>query len=315
MRAIQGMALAAVALIGVSSAQADIPKGAPLTAPPSIPLSPLPALSKPAPPLPPTPKVRAKPAESPGIWINPDDYPPVALRYNMAGISGVRLFIDPHGKVSYCQIIAGSGFEVLDKAACERLIEHGRFQPARDAKGRAVADVWVSRVVWKIPNSEAPFLREITGTETLKINQMGAVIWCEMSVTTSDVNSAQNQCSTTTSSLPLSIGLEMRGYSDMPEVEVKFENSTVLSEAARNRLMLDKPGYETRSLLVFRFENDANGKTSNCVMERQVGNEKLITDFCFVMSRRLFEPMKDSQGTLLGAPVWVIHRVLRKLGP
>jgi hypothetical protein len=186
-------AVLGVLALGIGVAQADIPKGAPpvIIPPPPVPM-PLPP--KPAPPLPPTPKVRAKPVESPGSWINPDDYPPVALRFDMTGISAFRLFIDAEGKPSHCQITAGSGFQILDDAACERLMEHGKFSPAQDAKGRAVADVWNSRVVWRLPFADPQPLREGNGVATLMISKMGIVTHCAVKVDVPDHETSQNMC-------------------------------------------------------------------------------------------------------------------------
>lgn len=313
MKAIGGIMLVAVALLGIGSAQADIPKGAPVTAPPPIPMAPPPALSKPAPPLPPTPKVRAKPAESPGTWINPDDYPAVALRHEMTGITAFRLFLDPSGKPTYCQITAGSGFDVLDNAACERLIEHGKFQPARDSKGRAAADVWTSRVVWRLPYADPRPLNEGTGIASLTITKLGVVTGCiiKMKLPGSE---GEGQC-WDTDSTPRRIALEMRGYGDAPEAEVDLEFSIVLSAAGRDRLLANKPGYETRSLLIYRFEIDPAGKMTECRMERQKGSAELIDNFCFYSDRQQYKPFHDASGTPVSMPGWTVYRVLRKLGP
>lgn len=313
MRVIRGAMLVVAVMLGIGGAQADIPKSAPL-APPPIPMPPPPPLSKPAPPLPPTPKVRAKPAESPGIWINPDDYPPAALRYDMTGISAFRLFIDPAGRPSFCQITTGSGFEVLDTAACERLMEHGKFVPAQNAKGRAVADVWTSRVVWRLPFTDPQPLREGTGIGTLTISSMGVVTGCTVTAVLPDHETSQDMC-WDTDSIPRIAALEMRGYGGRENTEVNLEWSLLLSGAARDRLILDKPGYETRSLMVFRFEIDQSGKMVHCAMERQMGNEKLITDVCYNAEKQLYAPLKDASGTPVSTPGWFIYRILRKLAP
>jgi sulfur relay (sulfurtransferase) DsrC/TusE family protein len=287
-------AVLGVLALGIGVAQADIPKGAPpvIIPPPPVPM-PLPP--KPAPPLPPTPKVRAKPVESPGSWINPDDYPPVALRFDMTGISAFRLFIDAEGKPSHCQITAGSGFQILDDAACERLMEHGKFSPAQDAKGRAVADVWNSRVVWRLPFADPQPLREGNGVATLMISKMGIVTHCAVKVDVPDHETSQNMC-WDTDSIPRLAALEMRGYGEAPMTEVEMEWSSALSSAARDRFILDKPGYETRSLMVFRFEIDPAGKMTRCAMERQKGNEKLVTDVCYNATKQLYAPFKDATG-------------------
>ncbi|WP_164975557.1 energy transducer TonB [Sphingobium fluviale] len=314
MKAIGGIMLVAIALLCIGSAQADIPKGAPVTAPPPIPMAPPPALSKPAPPLPPTPKVRAKPAESPGTWINPDDYPKAALYNEMTGNSAFRLFIDPTGKVSHCQITVSSGFEVLDNATCERLIEHGKFTPARDGKGKLVADVWNSRVVWKMPFATPQPIREGTGIATFQINKLGVVTDCAVKVKSWDAETSQEPCWNSDNMPPLA-GLEMRGYGEEPIVEVDMEWSSSFSSAGRDRLMQDRPGYQTRSLLVFRFEVNAEGRMTQCAMERQRGSEKLIHNICSQAVKQLYAPLKDATGTPVSTPGWIINRILRKLGP
>lgn len=310
---IRGALLVVAVMLGIGGAQADIPKGA-LLVPPPIPMPPPPPLFKPAPPLPPTPKVRAKPTESPGIWINPDDYPKAALYNEMEGKTGVRLFVDASGKVTHCDVLVSSGFEVLDKAACERLMVHGGFQPARDAKGRAVADVWTSRVVWKMPFNTPQPMREGTGITTLTINKLGIVTSCEVKVKSWDSESTQEQC-WNTDNMPALAALEMRGYGDAPMVEVDMEWSSTFSGAGRDRLMQDRAGYETRSLLVFRFEVNSEGKMVQCAMERQRGSEKLISNLCFQAVKQLYAPLKDATGAPVSTPGWIIYRILRKLAP
>ncbi len=305
--------LGAAAALSIGNAWADIPKAPPLSPQPVM-LPPAPLPPKPAPPLPPVPKVRAKPAESPGGWINPEDYPKPALYNEMTGISAFRLFIDPTGKVSHCQITASSGFEVLDSATCERLIEHGKFTPAQDGKGRAVADTWNSRVLWQMPFTTPQPMKEGTGIATFQINKLGVVTDCAVKVKSWDTETSQEQCWNSDNMPPLA-GLEMRGYGAEPIVEVDMEWSSTFSSARRDQLIQDRPGYETRSLLVFRFEVNAEGKMTQCAMERQRGSEKLIHNMCFQAVKQLYAPMKDATGTPVSTPGWIISRILRKLGP
>ena len=208
----------------------------------------------------------------------------------------------------------GSGFEVLDNAACERLIEHGKFQPARDGKGKAVADVWTSRVVWRLPYTNPQPLLEGTGIGTLKISKLGIVTDCVVTARVPDHETSQNMC-WDTDSIPRIAALEMRGYGGLEITEVDLEWSLLLSSAARDRFVLDKPGYETRSLMVFRFEVNTEGKMTHCAMERQRGNGKLVTDVCYTAEKQLYTPLKDATGTPVSTPGWFIYRILRKLGP
>lgn len=313
MKVIGGIMLVAVALLGIGSAQADIPKGAPVTAPPPIPMAPPPALSKPAPPLPPTPKVRAVPSASPGSWVTSDDYPVKALMIGLEGKVGIRLFVDTVGKVSHCQIIASSDFQILDDAACELISRRGMFVPAKDAKGRPVADVWTSRFVWRIPDTLSE-LHEYSGGYVLSINRLGLIVDCTLKLNGDALQTGDGPCPWL-NAMPRAAALDMRGYGDAETVEAIFETSQALSPEARDRLLAFKPGYEERSLLVFKVEVDAMGRVSGCALERQKGSTALIRDACGGNYRRTFSPAKDTNGAPVPLTFWYVERILRKLGP
>ncbi len=303
MRAV--IALVAV-VVGSGIASADLPKNAPVV---SMPLPPAP----PPPPVP-APKVRAKPVGSPGNWINPDDYPRAALEYEMEGVTGFRLFIDPIGKVDRCQIISGSGFDVLDEATCERLTEQGKFTPARDGKNRAVPDIWTSRVVWRMPYTDPQPLREGTGVATLTIDRLGVVTGCVVKIKAPDVETSQDQC-WDTDEMPRTVGLELRGYGESQNVEVDLEYTHALTADMRDRALMSRPGYQLRSLLQFRFEIDAAGKMTRCRMERQKGSDRLIDDYCYRALKQIYEPVKGVSGAAMPVTGWIILRTLRKMTP
>ncbi len=310
---IRGVVMLAALAMTVGSAHADIPKAAPIEAP--MPVIAPPPPPKPAPPLPPTPKVRAAPSASPGSWVTSDDYPVAALRMGLEGKVGIRLFVDTTGKVSHCQITSSSNFQILDDAACELISRRGIFVPAKDAKGKAVVDVWTSRFVWKIPYTDPHPLIEGTGIETLTINNLGIVTDCAIKIKEPDEKTSEDQCPNT-DSIPQLVALEMRGYGNAPLVQVDMEHSLVLTEAAKDRLVIDKPGYETRSLLVFHFVVDPTGKMAQCAAERQRGSEKLIFDnYCYRSTEQYFVPTTNASGTSVSTSGWVVQRILRKLAP
>ena len=64
-----------------------------------------------------------------------DGYPPEALRLGLEGVTNFRAMIGTDGRAKQCEIIASSGHEILDVATCTKVIDHGRFEPARDEKG------------------------------------------------------------------------------------------------------------------------------------------------------------------------------------
>lgn len=301
-----------IAVIGVGSAKADIPKSVPAELLPTIP-TPRPA--PPPPPVPAIPKTRAVPAGNPGTWVTSDDYPSVALRMGVSGNVGVRLFVDPDGKVYHCQILSSSAYDLLDNAACEILSARAEFTAGRNGKGQAVADVWTSRFVWRLPSVTPMPLIEATGVYLFTINQMGSVVGCELKLKPVEMDEGNGECPDM-DTLPRLAGLEMRNYGSDPLVQSETEMSTALTPETRDWMVRDRPGYEVRSLMIFRFVIDpATGKMDQCALERQQGSTALIHDFCASSARQIFAPRRNAAGEAVSAPTWHIERILlRKAG-
>src|SRR5688500_1715134 len=111
------------------------------------------AAGAPAPPpaLPPSrrePPVRAR--ASLGSLISNDDYPAEALRRDEQGTVGFRVSVGADGMVTGCTVTSSSGSAILDSTTCRLISERARFTPARDRKGRPVADGATARIVWRI---------------------------------------------------------------------------------------------------------------------------------------------------------------------
>ncbi|WP_133365185.1 energy transducer TonB [Qipengyuania sediminis] len=95
-----------------------------------------------------------------GSWIRQDDYPASAVRDGEGGIVAFRLDVDAAGRVANCAILESSGPLVLAETTCRLLSERARFEPARDAAGRAIASRYHSRVRWEAPEDPPPPLPE-----------------------------------------------------------------------------------------------------------------------------------------------------------
>ena len=91
---------------------------------------------------------------NPGSWITSDDYPLEAMRQEIEGVTGFRLDIDTHGVPTKCTITSSSGSALLDNTACAKVMERARFNPAKDASGRPVGDVYSTRVDWRLPDTD-----------------------------------------------------------------------------------------------------------------------------------------------------------------
>lgn len=85
--------------------------------------------------------------------LSDDDYPVEAIRKREQGTVGFRLEILKTGAIASCSINDSSGSKLIDETTCRIMSERARFNPARDARGRAVADSFNSRIVWRLPDS------------------------------------------------------------------------------------------------------------------------------------------------------------------
>jgi TonB family protein len=101
------------------------------------------AAAAPAPPTPP------KPSAPPGRWVSVADYPPAALRHEREGVTDFEVDVDENGLPGACRVTHSSGDAALDEATC-RVTARARFEPARDAVGKAIASKFASRIAWQI---------------------------------------------------------------------------------------------------------------------------------------------------------------------
>lgn len=101
-----------------------------------------------APPVVVTPK--AKPIGNPADWFATDAYPPAARNAGQEGRTVFKVQVDPLGRIMECDIVETSGSMLLDNATCDQIVTHGRFAPARNASGQAVAGTWQSAMRWQL---------------------------------------------------------------------------------------------------------------------------------------------------------------------
>lgn len=95
-------------------------------------------------------------AIDPGSWVSEDDYPPAARRDNVEGRTSVALMVDAAGRVVSCRVDVSSGSTVLDETTCKIVLERGKFAPARDRRGKAVAGALKFRMNWKLSGEDSP---------------------------------------------------------------------------------------------------------------------------------------------------------------
>jgi TonB family protein len=90
--------------------------------------------------------------------------------------------IDATGRVTACTVTQSSGSVALDETTCRLMKERGRFTPARDAKGKAVAAQGTRRVIWRIPEGGRTVIPvnalPLRITLTADLNEAGAATNC-----------------------------------------------------------------------------------------------------------------------------------------
>ena len=130
---------------------------APPLPPPVIRIAP-PAPPPPPPPPPPGgyPVTRATPVVPLHTLFSADDYPAAALRSEEEGMVVFRMTIDRQGRLARCDVTSSSGSSSLDSATCRLIRMRARFRPARNAKGKKMADMVYGRILWRFPDEPVP---------------------------------------------------------------------------------------------------------------------------------------------------------------
>jgi periplasmic protein TonB len=90
--------------------------------------------------------------ETPLRWIKgrirDSDYPREVLKAGIGGTVYMRFVVGTKGRVTECSVTRSSGNIELDETTCRLIMQRFRYEPTRDAKGRAVPDVVTGEHVW-----------------------------------------------------------------------------------------------------------------------------------------------------------------------
>jgi TonB family protein len=99
------------------------------------------------------PRQRARSADSLVTLFSDADYPASAVRNREQGAVAFRLKVGADGRPAGCSVTSSSGSTILDTTTCALLMERARFEPARDGRGRATADEFHGRIIWRLPDA------------------------------------------------------------------------------------------------------------------------------------------------------------------
>ncbi|QZD87104.1 energy transducer TonB [Qipengyuania psychrotolerans] len=78
-------------------------------------------------------------------------YPKEALREGFQGLVAMRVVVDEQGKPRFCHVADELIAQTLREAACEAMLEHARFEPAKDREGSPVVGLYFQNVRYKFP--------------------------------------------------------------------------------------------------------------------------------------------------------------------
>ena len=88
--------------------------------------------------------------------IYDSDYPRSAYEGRIGGTVFLRFRVAPDGRVSDCAVTRSSGHRELDAVTCRLIMRRFRYRPARDARGRPVAEVIRGEHVWEVSPEPPP---------------------------------------------------------------------------------------------------------------------------------------------------------------
>jgi hypothetical protein len=258
----------------------------------------------------------AVPLESPSSWISSDDYPTVALRFNMAGVTAYKLTVDATGKINRCDIVVSSGFDILDETTCQLLMAKARFSAARDRAGKPIASTYAGRVRWALPSLQPVTVNEHFASMHLSIDQTGNVTSCrrETHLPIDTPKTERTGCTDYQTLFPPEYGLKLRGSFQGVSAAIELRLADVFSPDQRAQVLLPKPGYEQRFLNIHRITVGKDGKRIQCSYEEQRGDVGMATDFCRDYASTDYDPpfaAFDKNGVATG---WHIQLVLLKTG-
>lgn len=116
-------------------------------------------------------------------------YPPGALARGEQGSVRFRAEADEKGNVLGCQVTQSSGFPRLDAETCEIIVNHARFAPAIDTRGKARAAVHDGVINWRIPGAPVTAVKTASARSLDKIE-------CKRTVKTGSLVAHSRLCKT-----------------------------------------------------------------------------------------------------------------------
>lgn len=238
-----------------------------------------------------TPAAEPKPTPlGPQQWVTNADYPAAAIAAREQGTVSFRLDVSAEGRVTGCTITGSSTSSILDSSTCGLMVRRARYNPARDATGKAIASTYNSRFRWVIPKAAVPSPGMVVTAVDLAVD--GQVEKCSSdSFGGAPTGTGAKACQTM--ELPFQAAFLKQHAAAYRRI--RFVNSISVDD--RQYSGEDK-GWGT--LLVrsgIEIELDKNGRPTRCTPEKFVGM-KPVGDPCAPIVRRIAPPSAPREATV-----------------
>lgn len=102
-------------------------------------------------------KSAPEPANNPGDWFKPGDYPAALNRSGAGGIVVLRLVVAADGSIQDCAVAKAGGDKAFEDLTCQLTKARAQFRPAVGGAGQPIKSVWIRRINWQ---PATPFVTE-----------------------------------------------------------------------------------------------------------------------------------------------------------
>jgi hypothetical protein len=203
-----------------------------------------------------------------------DKYPRLALEREVEGQVKVRVEVDPSGLATHCQTL-GSPPPELGGPTCALILAEGRFEPARDRRGRAVKGRLERSVRWVLEALEPQPFEEGSDRLVFSFDDEAVITDCkrERQVSKRVLEDEARMVEHLGEPLPdpckiIGLGAKVvaaaSGLTPLSEWLLKTETLVRTGEAELWRSIGNGPDEKMLMASGFRLEIGADGKVSRC---------------------------------------------------
>jgi TonB family protein len=218
-----------------------------------------------------------------------DDYPSAAAAGGQEGTAVIEAHVDRRGLVTSCRVTSSSGHSALDEQSCALFRARARFEPARDASGRAIASTYRRPMTWRLEGEAEPALPRqawIHGSR-VRLNAKGEAVTCEVTVVglppmpdTCGYPRATNSAAST--------GEEV-------VFEGMMDTHFLPARPVRVTVPPDRPGINKIAQQIIEVAIDPDGQVTECKVVKYIGAANPASNLCRHYNLMRFVPAPDGR--------------------